>query len=139
MALIGVVITKDLVRNLNVYMDSAFVALGRSGKFSTNRNGSKMQNLTTAVPGASIGVASRRDTQFRLGCNRTCDVAEGGLQEGEAQKKPAEEAEVVAGIGRTMGGMFRYLTLQKMLEKRGSITPQLAQVLHDGRCRKREQ
>ena len=66
-------------------------------------------------------------------------MAEGGLQEGEAQKKPVEEAEVVAGIGRTMGGMFGYLTLQKMLEKRGSITPQLVQVFHGRSSRKREQ
>ena len=67
------------------------------------------------IPGASIGVASRCDTQFRLECNRACGVAEDGLQESEVQKKPAEEAEV------------------------GSITPQLVQVLHGRRCRKREQ
>ena len=100
---------------------------------------SKKAKLTTAIPGVSIGVAGRRDIQFRLGCNQACGVAEDGSREGERKKEPAEEAEIVAGVGRTMGGVFGYSALQKMLEKRGSITPQLAQVLHGGRCRKREQ
>ena len=66
-------------------------------------------------------------------------MAEDGSREGERKKKPAEEAEIVAGVGRTMGGVFGYSELQKMLEKRGSITPQLVQVFHGRSSRKREQ